>query len=206
MGEQLVVVAEFEELGVGVFEELDGGFGAGGVVVEEGAVPADDGEVVGVIGDAGLENFLALAVGERRVFAANNLCDAAAFGGEEIVGGGIAGDVADVEDKVVFGEPLAVGAGFVFVGGLGIARLCIVESGLVESGLGESGLGECGVGGFGVGGLGFVGLDEGGIGAVEFLLDDFAGEGGEVGVPNPAAGEADEGVPVAGEGEFEDDG
>ena len=31
VGEQLVVVAEFEELRVGVLQELDGGLGSGGV-------------------------------------------------------------------------------------------------------------------------------------------------------------------------------
>src|SRR6266516_3190332 len=50
----------------------------------------------------------------------------------------------------------------------------------------------------------FVGLDQGGAGAVELLPDDFLREAGKVGVPDPAAGQADEPIPVAGEGEFED--
>ena len=60
IGEEIVVVAEFEELRVGVLEELNGSIGAGGGVVEEGCVPADDGEVVGVVGDTGLEDLVAL--------------------------------------------------------------------------------------------------------------------------------------------------
>ena len=40
-GEELVVVAEFEQLGVGVFEEVDGGGGGVGLVVYESGGPAD---------------------------------------------------------------------------------------------------------------------------------------------------------------------
>src|SRR5258708_23932497 len=49
-----------------------------------------------------------------------------------------------------------------------------------------------------------VGLDERGGGAVEFLFDDASGQALEVGVPDPATGELDQLVPVAGEGQFED--
>ena len=48
-----------------------------------------------------------------------------------------------------------------------------------------------------------VGLDQGGRGAFELLLDDARGELFEVGVGDPAAGEFDESLPAAGEGEFE---
>ena len=68
-------MAEVEELGVGVLDELDGGLGAGGGVVEEGGVPADDGEVVDVVGDAGLEDFVTLGFGEAAGVAADDLGD-----------------------------------------------------------------------------------------------------------------------------------
>src|ERR1700739_1366481 len=48
-----------------------------------------------------------------------------------------------------------------------------------------------------------VGLDQRGAGAFELLLDDLLREAGEVGVPNPATGEANERVPVAGEWQLE---
>ena len=60
-------MAEVEELGVSVFEELNGGLRPCGGVVEEGGVPADDGEVVGVVGDARLEDFVALDSARRPV-------------------------------------------------------------------------------------------------------------------------------------------
>ena len=68
-------MAEFEQLRVGVLQQLDGGFGAGLRVVDEGGVPSDDREVVGIVGDAGLQNLLALAFGKHGGFAANDLGD-----------------------------------------------------------------------------------------------------------------------------------
>ena len=51
-GEQFVVMAELEQLRVRIFQQLDGGLGAGERVVEEGGIPADHGQVVRVVGDA----------------------------------------------------------------------------------------------------------------------------------------------------------
>lgn len=127
-GEEVVVVAELEELGVGVLEELDGGLRAGGGVVEEGGVPADDGEVGGVVGDAGLEDLVALAFGELEVLAADDLGDAGAVVGDELRGGGGAGDLAEVEDEVVLGEP--VGVGFVERGAGALETLADDEGGV----------------------------------------------------------------------------
>ena len=87
LGEQIVVVAELEELRVGVLQELNGGFGAGRAVVDEGGVPADHGEVVRIVGDARLQDFLAFAVGKRLGFAANDLGDVVALSGEQIESG-----------------------------------------------------------------------------------------------------------------------
>ena len=49
-----------------------------------------------------------------------------------------------------------------------------------------------------------IGLDQRGAGAFDLLLNDLLGEAGEVGIPNPAAGQADERVPVAGKRQLED--
>ena len=156
-GQELVVVAEFEKLGVGVFQKLNGGFGAGGAVVEEGGVPADDGHIGGVVGDLGIENLGAFAFGEGLRVAAHDLGDLAAGGSGEVQGQRLAWGFADVEDEVILAEPAAIG------------------------------------------------LDQGGGGAVEALADDGLDAGGEIDVPDPAAGEADERVPVAGKGNFEQD-
>src|SRR5215470_14014996 len=49
-----------------------------------------------------------------------------------------------------------------------------------------------------------VRLDQGRAGALDLLLDDFLRKTGEIRVPDPAAGDADKRVPVAGERELED--
>lgn len=107
--QQLVVVAKFEKLRVSVFEKLNGGFGAGGGVVEEGGVPADDGEVGGIVRDAGLEDLVALVGGEGKSVSANDLRDERAVPLDELGRIGGAGDVLHVDDEVVLGEPLGVG-------------------------------------------------------------------------------------------------
>ena len=88
-GEQFVIVAELEELRVGVLQKLDGGLGAGGRVIDEGGVPSDDGEVGRIVGDAGLENFLALAFGEGGGFPADDLGDGLRWVARSSSAGGI---------------------------------------------------------------------------------------------------------------------
>src|SRR5579859_948980 len=112
LGHQLVVVAELEQLRVGVLQKLDGGLGAGSGVVDEGCVPSDDCEVVRIVRDARLENLLALAFGEGGGLATDDLGDLVSMGGEQVVGGGggIALDFAHLEDEIVLLQPLgAVG-------------------------------------------------------------------------------------------------
>jgi len=92
-------VAKLEKLRVGVLQKLDGGLGAGGRVINEGGVPSDDGEIGRIVGDAGLEDFLALAFGEGGGFSANDLGDGVALGGQEFFGGGGSFDLADVKMK-----------------------------------------------------------------------------------------------------------
>src|SRR5215472_3283072 len=76
-GEELVVVAKLEQLRVGVLEKLNRGFGAGGSVVEERAVPTDHGEVIRIVRDSALQHFLSFALRERRGLATNDLRDLA---------------------------------------------------------------------------------------------------------------------------------
>ena len=107
LGHELVVVAELEELGVGVLQQLDRGLGAGGRVVEEGRVPSDDREVAGIVRDAGLQDLLAFAFGEDLHFPANHLRDVDALRGQKFVGRGRAFDLAHVEDEVVLLQPFS---------------------------------------------------------------------------------------------------
>src|SRR5215469_18272602 len=83
MRHEIVVVAELEELGVGVLQKLDGGLGPGLRVVNEGGVLSDDGEVSGIVRDAGLKNFLALAFRQCGSFSADDLGNGVGLRGEE---------------------------------------------------------------------------------------------------------------------------
>src|SRR5271157_1532383 len=112
-GEQLVVMAELEQLRVGVLQELDRGLGAGGRVVDEGRVPADHGQIVGIVGNARLQNLLALAFGKHRHLAADDLGNLVSVRGQQIVGRGraliLAGVyLANMEDEVILLEPLGL--------------------------------------------------------------------------------------------------
>src|SRR5262249_59796927 len=106
VSEQLVVVAEFEELHVRVFEEVDNRGSGVGLVIDKGGGPADDGEVRGVVGERGAEDFVALGYGERNSFTANQLGDLVAMALEELGGGGGApiGMLGrlNVDDEIVF--------------------------------------------------------------------------------------------------------
>ena len=68
-------------------------------VVEKRAVPANDGQVVWIVGDLRLHDLLLLAVGERHVFAADDLGDASSLSRKQFGRQRIAGNVADVEHR-----------------------------------------------------------------------------------------------------------
>src|SRR5579863_9540689 len=133
-GEEFVVVAELEQLRVGVLQELDGGFGAGGRVVDEGGVPSDDGEVVGIVRNARLQHFLSFAFGELRGFSADDLGDLIALGCEQVSGGGRSFYFAQVEDEVVLLQPgVALGFAGPAVAFVAVAFLAFGGVGLDES-------------------------------------------------------------------------
>src|SRR6202163_152408 len=60
-GEQLVVVTELQQLRIGVLQKLDGRLSASLAVVQESGVPANYSQIIGVVGNPGLQNFVALA-------------------------------------------------------------------------------------------------------------------------------------------------
>ena len=110
-----VVVAELQELGVGVFEKLDAGEGSGVCLAQKGCVPARDHQVVGVVGHGGVENFALFFSGEFREFATDDFGDiTAVFRDQTCSGKAISavrrGFIAEVNDVVVLREPFLVGA------------------------------------------------------------------------------------------------
>ena len=75
-------MAELEQLRVGVLEQLDGGLGADWSVIDEGGVPADHGQIVGIVGNPRLKNFLAFAIGKRLTLATHHLRNRASLRSE----------------------------------------------------------------------------------------------------------------------------
>jgi hypothetical protein len=164
-GEQLVVVAELEELRVGVLEQLNGGLRAVVRVQEKRRVPADDREVGVVVRDARLQHLGALARREPLPVAAHDLRNLEAVIAHH-VGSGLGGGlrrlfIAHVEDEVVFAEPARVGTD---------ERVRVA-----------------------------------GDGAVEALAHDRLHARRKIHVPNPAAGQLHQALPVARERKLVDD-
>src|SRR5882724_8716894 len=102
-------MAELEQLRVGVFQQLDDGFRARSAVIEKGAIPADHRQIVRIVRNLRLQYFLAFAIRQGAVFTAHDLRNASPFNGEQFGRGRVSGDLAYVEDKVIFVQPLVVG-------------------------------------------------------------------------------------------------
>ena len=92
---------ELQQLRVGVLQKLDRRLCPGLGVVDEGCVPSDDREVARIVRHARGQDFHAFVLGERGGFTAYDLGDVVALRREQIVGGGRAIDLADVEDEVI---------------------------------------------------------------------------------------------------------
>src|SRR6185369_6911512 len=100
--EEFVVVAELEQLGVGIFEQLNGRGGPFGRIVNQRSHPAYDQHVAWIVRQRPFEGLLAFARRQRTSFAADQLRDAVAAFGEQrlrVHGGG-----REMDDVIVFGE------------------------------------------------------------------------------------------------------
>src|SRR6266496_6542482 len=71
--QQLIIMAELKQLRIGIFQQLYGSFRPGGGVIEERAIPPDHGQIIGIVGNAGLHYLIALAFGESCSLAAHDL-------------------------------------------------------------------------------------------------------------------------------------
>src|SRR6266480_7093445 len=58
-------MAKFQELRVGIFEQLPGGLSTRCGVIHKCAIPSDNGEIVLIVGDARLKNLTAFGVRKR---------------------------------------------------------------------------------------------------------------------------------------------
>ena len=113
-GEQAIVVAKFEQLGVGILQQLNGGGSDFAAAVDQSAGPADDEKIGLRIGNAGLQNFLAFSIGKRDGFTAHELRDVLSVGGEKVRGGerpfrSGGEDRVEIDDVIVLGKPGIIG-------------------------------------------------------------------------------------------------
>src|SRR5580700_2572558 len=106
LGKKFVVVAEFQQLRIGILQELDSRFGAGRSVVDKGSIPSDHGEVAGIVGNPRLENFLAFTVGKRLVLTAYHLRNAICLRCQQVRARGGPCNLPQMEDEIVFLQPL----------------------------------------------------------------------------------------------------
>src|ERR1700686_1265712 len=106
--QQFVVMAEFKQLRVGVFEQLHYRFRSSLGVVEKCSVPADYRQVVRIVRDLRLHDLLLLAIREWNIFAAHDLGNASALRREKLGRRWITRDLAHVEDKVIFMQPSVI--------------------------------------------------------------------------------------------------
>ena len=102
--EQLVVVAKLQQLGVGVLEQLHRALRAGLGVVDECRVPGRHHEIVGEIGNAVAQHFVAFLGAERRLLGAQQLRDRLTMPRDQFVGAGSRCGVGHGEDQVILGQ------------------------------------------------------------------------------------------------------
>src|SRR5436305_1591759 len=101
-------MAELEQLGVGIFEQLNDRVRTGRAVIEKRAIPADHSQIVRIIRDARLQDFLIFAIRKRYVFAPNDLGNASTFSRQQSRSRRIPRNIAHMKDKVVLVEPLVI--------------------------------------------------------------------------------------------------
>src|SRR5262249_29311305 len=108
-GEQTVVVAKLKKLGVGVFEQLNRGGRHFPAAVNDRTRPTDDQKVVLRVGDAGLQDFRALDIGERDRLATDEFGNFTGARGKQFARGQFSisgpGDLLQIDDVIVLGEP-----------------------------------------------------------------------------------------------------
>src|SRR6185312_3177359 len=101
-------MAKFQELRIGVFEELNRGFRACRGVVDESTIPTYDRQVIGIVRDSALHDLIALAFGKRAEITSHDLCNLRSMETEEVGSGRRSGNLPNMEDEVVFAEPVFV--------------------------------------------------------------------------------------------------
>ena len=84
--QQFVVVPEFEQLRIGVFQQLHRGSGSDRIIEHERGRPPHHQQIVRVIGNAGRQDLLELCLRKRPALAAHDLRDFAAVPLEQIGG------------------------------------------------------------------------------------------------------------------------
>src|ERR1039457_2137221 len=107
-GQQLVVMAELQQLRVDVLQDLHRSFGARRCVINQRGIPSNHDQVVGIVGKTGLQNVIVLTARERGQLAAQYLRNLWPVVGQQIGAERLPGDTAQGENVIIFAEPFAV--------------------------------------------------------------------------------------------------
>ncbi len=102
--EQLVVIAELQELRVGELDNLERGLRAGGSIVHEGRVPRRDDEIVREVRDPMAEYLVPLLAAERGALAPQHRCDDVAMMLHDLLGRMRTAQIVDGKHQIVLGQ------------------------------------------------------------------------------------------------------
>ena len=103
------IEAKLQKLGVGKFEQADGGVGARIGIEQKSRVPGNDRKIRRIIRHARLQHFIPFAVGEHSSLATNDLRDVLAVLRDHFADSLKSGRRQHVKDVVVLAQPGAIG-------------------------------------------------------------------------------------------------
>src|SRR6267142_3623049 len=113
VGEHFIVVAKFQQLRVGVFEQVDDCGGRVGFVINERGGPTDHDQVCRIVRKSATKNLVTLGSGQRSEFAAHKLRDRIAILLEQLLSGWRASVFVicglNVDYEIVFIKPFRRG-------------------------------------------------------------------------------------------------
>src|SRR2546427_1964270 len=98
-------MTKLEQLRVCIFQKLDGSLSADFTVVQECRVPANYGQIIRIIRNSRLQDFVAFAIGQLCCLAADDLGNARPFRTDQLSRSRGTSDFAEVKNKVIFTQP-----------------------------------------------------------------------------------------------------
>src|SRR5947208_16344658 len=102
-------MAELQQLRVGILEKLNGGLSADFTVVEKGRVPANHSQIIWIVRNSRLYDFVAFAIGQLCRLAADDLANPRPFRTDQLSRIRRTSDLTGIKDTVIFAQPLCGG-------------------------------------------------------------------------------------------------